>query len=146
MWKENDKDKRADLNELKKVKDIQRPTTKRERNYLREMTLTNARLWFRYRCKIIDHIKGNKSSMYKDNMACRLCTRGENETQEHFKKCEFTKDMRINLDLEIRDDKIALWRKITIALKDIYEPKKDVNKIVLPSLARKLVTGVVRVL
>ena len=39
--------------------------TKRERNYLREMTLSNARLWFRYRCQIVDHIKGNKSSMYR---------------------------------------------------------------------------------
>ena len=39
------------------------PTTKRGRNYLKEMTLTNARLWFRYGCKIIDHIKGNNSSM-----------------------------------------------------------------------------------
>ena len=77
------------------------PTTKRARNYLREMTLTNARLWFRYRCKIIDHIKGNKSSVYKNNMACGMCTSGENETHEHLEKSNFTKDMRKNLDLNI---------------------------------------------
>ena len=41
----------------------------------KEITLTDERLWFRYQYKMIDHIKGN-------NMACRPCTRGENETQE----------------------------------------------------------------
>ena len=45
---------------------------------------------------IINHIKGNKSSMYKDDMACRLCTSGENKTQEHLEKCDFTKDFRKN--------------------------------------------------
>ena len=34
--------------------------------------------------------------------------------------------MRENLVLNIREDKIVLWRKITRALKDIYDPKKDV--------------------
>ena len=32
------------------------PTRKKERNYLREITLTNTRRWFRYWCKIIDTI------------------------------------------------------------------------------------------
>ena len=102
------------------------------------MTLANARLWFRYRWKIIDHIKGNKSLKYKNNMACRLCTSGENETQEYLEKFEFTKDRRKNLDLEIRDDKIVLWRKITRALKDIYEPKKDVNKLISNSIDKTI--------
>ena len=65
LWKENDKEIRAELDELSKVKDIHMPTTKRDRNYLKEMTLTNASL---YQCKIIDYLKGSKSSLYKDNM------------------------------------------------------------------------------
>ena len=32
---------------LKKVKDIEMPTEKIERNYLQDMTLADARLWFR---------------------------------------------------------------------------------------------------
>ena len=37
--------------------------------------------------------------------------------------------MRVhNRDEEKREDKIVLWRKITRALKDIYEPKSIVNK------------------
>ena len=39
--------------------------------------------------------------------------------------------MRKNLDLEIREDKIVLWRKINRALKEIYEPKNNVNKTVI---------------
>ena len=68
------------MDNLSKVKDLKLPTTKREQNYLKGMTLM---IWFRYRCKIKAHIKGNKSSMYKDNMQCRLCKSGEDETQEH---------------------------------------------------------------
>ena len=80
LWAENNKEIRAALNELKKVKEIEMPNTKRERNYLKDMTLADARLWFRCRCQIIDNIKGNSSSQWKHDMACRLCTSGENET------------------------------------------------------------------
>ena len=58
-------------------------------------------------------------------MACRLCTSGEDETQDHLERCNFTKEMRENLNLTLRDDKIVLWRRITGALKDIYENNKD---------------------
>ena len=68
-------------------------------------------------------------------MACRLCTSRENETQEHLEKFNFTKNMRKNLDLNIREDKIVLWRKITRALKDTYEPKKKVVNNLLFYLA-----------
>ena len=54
-----------------------------------------------------------------------------NETQEHLEKCKFTKDMRKNLDLEIRDGNIVLWRKITGTFKEIYEPETNVNKLVV---------------
>ena len=49
LWRENDKEVRAELDVLSKVKDIKMPTTKRDKNYLKEITLTNARLRFRYR-------------------------------------------------------------------------------------------------
>ena len=72
-----------------------------------------------------------REEVLKDSMACILCTSGENETQDHLEKCEFTRDMRKNLDLELRDDKIVLWRKITRALNEIYEHKTNVNKLVV---------------
>ena len=33
--------------------------------------------------------------------------------------------------MEIRDDKVVQWWKITRALKEIYEPKTNVNKVVV---------------
>ena len=59
-------------------------------------------------------------------MACRFCTSGEDETQDHLERCNFTKEMRENLNLTLMEDKIVLWRRITRALKDIYENNKDV--------------------
>ena len=61
---ENDKEIRASLNGLEKVKEIEMPTTQIERNYLQDMTPADARLWFRYRCQIIENIKGNRSSQW----------------------------------------------------------------------------------
>ena len=57
LWAKNDKEIRVALDKLKKVKHIDMPNTKIERNYLKDMTLADARL-FRYRCQIIDNIKG----------------------------------------------------------------------------------------
>ena len=69
---------------------------------------------------IIDHIKGNISSIWKHDMVGRLCTSGEIETQDHLERCSLTKEMRGNLNLTLREDKIVLWIRITRALTDIY--------------------------
>ena len=68
------------MDRLSKVKDLKMPTTKRERN------MVDASVWFRYRCKITAHIKGNKSSMYKENKQCQLYNFGENETHKKVRK------------------------------------------------------------
>ena len=44
LWAENDKEIRVALGNFKKVKCIEMPNTKRERNYLKDMTLADARL------------------------------------------------------------------------------------------------------
>ena len=49
-------------------------------------------------------------------MACRLCTSGEDETQDHLERSNFTKERRENLKLILRYDKIAFWRRITSAI------------------------------
>ena len=65
MWPENDNEIWTEMEKLSKVKDLK---PERERNSLKRMNMQDARVWFRYRCKITAHIKGNKSSMYKDNI------------------------------------------------------------------------------
>ena len=54
-----------------------KPPGPKERNYFKRMNLPDARIWFRYRCKITKYyIEGNMSSAYRDNMSCRYCTSG----------------------------------------------------------------------
>ena len=76
------------------------------------MNLPDARTWFRFRFKITKYIKGNTSSMYRDNMCCRYCKSGEEETQEHMETCESTTELREGLNLKIEREHIILWRKI----------------------------------
>ena len=101
------------------------PKTKHERNYLKDMTLADARLWFRYRCQIIDNIKGNRSSQWRNDMECRHCTSGEHETQDHLERCSFFKTKREGLDLTIRIHKVIFWRRVTRTLKYSYMNNKD---------------------
>ena len=89
------------------------------------MNLPDARTWFR--SKITTRIKGNISSVYRDNMQCRYCTTGANETQEHMEEYEFTRKIRTSLNLKDECERMILWRKITRALKELY--KKDNNKL-----------------
>ena len=49
---------------------------------------------------------------------------GIEETQEHLEECDFTIEMRKTLDLKKETDKLILWRRITHALKDLYDKKQ----------------------
>ena len=82
------------------------PTKKIERNYLAKLTTANARIWFRYRTKIIDDIKGNKSSLWTGRMQCRHFNTGEPETQEHIEECSHFAKERATLNLEEGKDKL----------------------------------------
>ena len=42
-------------------------------------------------------------------------------------KCDFTKEMRENLDMGKEEDKLVLWRQLTCNLRKLYN-NKDVNK------------------
>ena len=74
-----------------KAREIKIPKYKKERNYIRRKNLPDARTWFRFRSKITTYIKGNTTSIYKDNMKCGYCTTGANKTQEPLEECEFTR-------------------------------------------------------
>ena len=41
--------------------------------------------------------------------------------------CDFTKKILQNLDMGKKEDKLVLWRKLTRALRKLYN-NKDVNK------------------
>ena len=101
------------------------PTKKYERNYLAKQTTANARIWFRYRSKIISDIKGNQSSQWTGRMQCRHCNTGSDETQEHIEKCTGFSKERGKLDLSDGEGKLAFWRRVVYKLK--YMKLNDKN-------------------
>ena len=62
-------------------------------------------------------------------MPFRQCKSGVNNTQEHLETCKFTKEMRTNLYLGKREDKIVVWRKITRVLKNVYDPNSNITNM-----------------
>ena len=86
------------------------------------MNLPDSRTWFRFRSKITTHVKGNITSIYRENMQCRYCTTGVDETQEHLKECEFTRTMSKTLKVKKERELMILWRTITRALKNCTQP------------------------
>ena len=57
-------------------------------------------------------------------MTCRYCATGEEETQEHMEKCEFTSKLREGLNIEKERDLIIMWRKLNTKL---YKVHNDVS-------------------
>ena len=78
-----------------------------------------ARVWFRYRSKIISDIKGNQSSKWTGQMHCRHCNLGCDETQEHIEKCTGFSNERVKLDLSKGEGKLIFWRRVMFKLKYI---------------------------
>ena len=76
------------------------------------MILPDARTWFRFRCKIMNNIKGNTTSAFRENMQCRHCTPGEDEKQEHVEKIEFTKVIIKSMNIAKEREYMILWTKI----------------------------------
>ena len=101
------------------------PNKKIERNYLANLTLSDARIWFRYRSKILDNIKGNRSSQWENRMHCRHCTSGLRETQNHIEECTFFRKYRDTLDMTKGEHKLIFWRRVTRVLKDLKNANKD---------------------
>ena len=66
--------------------------------------------------------------MYRKDLKCRCCESGENETQEHFTSCDFTKEMRKSLDLTQETDQLVLWRKLTRALQHVHNENNKNNE------------------
>ena len=116
IFRENQKEKR---------RDIVRPNKKIERNYMANLTLSDARIWFRYRSQILENIKGNRSSNWVDRMHCRHCTTGLRETQKHIEECTFFRKYRETLDLTKGEHKLIFWRRVTRVLKDLKIANKD---------------------
>ena len=59
-------------------------------------------------------------NMFKNIMQCRRCTAGADKTQEHLEICEYTTELRHNMDLNKEWDHMLLWWKMSKINKPTY--------------------------
>ena len=64
-------------------------------------------------------VKGNTTSVLKNNMNCRHCNLQEEETQEDLEVCEGTRDPRVKLDMNKEHTYMVFWRKLSRNLNEI---------------------------
>ena len=91
------------------------------------MNVRNARLWIRIRSRMIKGVKKNRSSAHRDDMTCRCCDSGEDETQEHLEVCAGTGNkQRGPEDWEKWQTRVMFWKRMTkkLAEREIEEMKK----------------------
>ena len=70
---------------------------RKERDYIKRMSLRDTRIWFRQRSRMALRIKANRSSVFKGQMGCRYCEEDIRiETQEHL---EYMKDFLTNKEI-----------------------------------------------
>ena len=84
--------------------------------YLKNMSLTKVRAWIRFRARAIAGVKGNFRHSHVNNMQCRLCSEGSDETQEHLQLCSGTLFERRGLDMSGRRGLVEFWRRMTVKM------------------------------
>ena len=47
------------------------------KDYMRNVSLADTRIWFIYRSRVTVRVKTNRSSAFRDNVDCRHCDSGE---------------------------------------------------------------------
>jgi len=87
-----------------------------DNSYINNMSLPRARVWIRFRARAIAGVKGNFRHSYVNDMACRFCAQGSDETQEHLQLCGGTRFERRGLDLSDKRGLLDFWRRMKMKL------------------------------
>ena len=106
--------------ESKKVSDrivVDVQEEKEEISYLKRLPLALGRVMFRFRARAIQGVKYNTKSSHRD-LSCRLCA-GSTETQEHLLICPGTETVKRGLKLDVEDDFIKFWQRISVKLQGL---------------------------
>ena len=124
IWAKNEKDIKQMIAERPKIED-RYSEDRKERDYIKRMSLRDTRIWFRQRSRMTLRIKANRSSVFTDQMGCRYCEEDVRiETQEHLEKCEgFTHEQR-NLNMDEEKGKLIFWRRMAPKLKKMDDNDK----------------------
>ena len=85
-----------------------------ETQYLQRLSLSNCRVYFRYRSRCIAMVRMNqKGKKPFESLTCRFCTIGVPETQEHLEICDGTKFERRGLRVSDVMGRVIFWRRMT---------------------------------
>ena len=110
--KENEKELRVDLAKSKKAKEFEDEIFE-TKSYFKELNLIQARLIFKQRSKMMQHIKMNYSSdpqYIKEMWKCDWCSCIS--TQSHILWCTEFSDLRENLDLNVNKDLAKYFQEV----------------------------------
>ena len=84
-----------------------------ETQYLQRLSLSNCRVYFRYRSRCIALVKMNqKGNKPSESLTCRFCTNNLPETQEHLEMCEGTKFERRGVRISEVMGRVIFWRRM----------------------------------
>ena len=87
-----------------------------DNSYMSKLPLHRARVWIRYRARAVAGVKGNFKHSHVNNMGCRFCLGGSNETQDHLELCEGTRHERRGLDMKEERGLLDFWRRMKFKL------------------------------
>ena len=117
VWAKNEAEIKHMVANMPKIED-RYSDDRKERDYIKRMSLRDTRIWFRQRSRMTLRIKANRSSAFRAKMGCRYCDEDIRiENQEHLEKCDgFNYEHRgLNLNEEI--GKQIFWRTMAPKLK-----------------------------
>ena len=84
-----------------------------ETQYLQRLSLSNCRVYFRYRSRCIALVKMNqKGNKPSESLTCRFCANNLPETQEHLEMCEGTKFERRGVRISEVMGRVIFWRRM----------------------------------
>ena len=95
-----------------------------ETHYLQTLSIPNCRVYIRYRARSLANVKMNAKKSWKDNLTCRYCATGAQESQEHLEVCNGTEFERRGLGMESFMGKVTFWRRMTVKLEKEKKKKK----------------------
>ena len=93
-----------------------------ENSYINQIPIPLSRVWIRYRARAIAGVKGNFRHSWED-LSCRHCNLGVDETQEHLETCGGTEFERRGLEMEKWRDRLLFWRRMTVKIAAVTKKK-----------------------
>ena len=80
--KKNEQDIKALVKSRPKIQD-RYSDEKTEQDFIKKLSLRDTKIWVR-----VIRVRSNRSSAFREDMTCRHCDSGENESQQNLEKCK----------------------------------------------------------